>query len=91
MSYQEQAEKMNSQFNKYFDTIVIEEQTKKDIINLILWFGQVAKFRCRSNTAYGNFCREVFRNIAELERVKDDDKDFEKLQVMGDKNGNTSK
>ena len=42
MSYTEQAEKINLQFQ---DLKVLDEITKEKLINAILWFGQVAKFR----------------------------------------------
>lgn len=80
MSYQEQAEKINKQFLdaglKEFDKI-----TQDKLINTILFFGQVAKFRCRSNSAYDNFSREVFKEIAEIKREVQEGFDFEVLRV----------
>lgn len=75
MSYYEQAEEINKLFKKF------DQNTDKDIINAILRFGQVAKFRCRSNTAYDNFSKLCFQDIAELERVKPEGLEFEILRV----------
>ena len=84
MSYQEQASKMNERLKKFFHSdnepseISLED---KEMIDTILWFGQVAKYRCRSNTAYDNFCKVVFDGIVEVERTKKEGMDFEILQV----------
>ncbi len=72
MSYHEQAEAINKLFKKL---------DQKDIINAILRFGQVAKFRCRSNTAYDNFSKLCFEGIAELERIQPEGLEFEILRV----------
>lgn len=80
MSYTEQAEKINLQFQ---DLKVLDEITKEKLINAILWFGQVAKFRCRSNSAYDNFTREVFKDIAEIKREVKEGFDFEVLRYVG--------
>lgn len=83
MSYYEQAEKINSRLIdagiKEFDEI-----TKEKLINAILWFGQVAKFRCRSNSAYDNFSQLVFKEIGKLARKPlFDGSDFDVLQYIG--------
>ena len=78
MSYTEQAEQINVKLK--FALGNVPEQQKKDIINALLWFGQVAKFRCRSNSAFDNFSKEVLRDIAEPTR-KDRGLGFETLKV----------
>jgi len=77
MSYNEQAVKINDVF-KSLPTTNFES---KDLINAILWFGQVAKFRCRSNVAYDNFSKMCFEGIVELERKTLPGMEFEVLQV----------
>jgi len=84
MSYHEQAEKINELLKK-FNQNQLDNKDKKDIINAILRFGQVAKYRCRSNTAYDNFATECFQDIAELERVQPEGLDFEILRVRDTK------
>ena len=84
MSYNEQAEKINKDLKDAFVTMKhpqIEEEGKIKLVNAILWFGQVAKYRCRSNTAYDNFSKLVFDGIAELERKPLEGQEFEILQV----------
>lgn len=76
MSYHEQAEGINKDI---YDGITTQD--KKKLINAILRFGQVAKFRCRSNAAYDNFATLCFKDIAELERVQPEGLDFEILRV----------
>lgn len=83
MSYQEQAEKMNEKLKDTLETLHMFDKNK--LINTILWFGQVAKFRCRSNAAYDNFCKCVFEGIVDIERTKKEGMDFEILQVKDDK------
>lgn len=78
MSYTEQAEKINAILKIALDEIPKEQ--KKDIINSLLRFGQVAKFRCRNNSAFDNFSREVLKDIAEPTR-KDRGLGFETLEV----------
>lgn len=91
MSYSEQAEKINKNLVFYFEELlklVPNERIKeyvtiqRELINEILRFGQVAKFRCRSNTAYDNFSSAVFSGIVEVKRVKLDGYDFEVLKVV---------
>ena len=83
MSYTEQATKINKQLKD----VLFNDRDNIDIIdinklsNVILWFGQVAKYRCRSNVAYDNFAKEVFKDIAELERTKLEGQEFEVLLV----------
>ena len=79
MSYYEQAKKINGIFREFYDKMPIEPNVK--FIEGILWFGQVAKFRCRSNAAYDNFCKAVFEGIVNIERTKKEGFDFDVLQV----------
>tara|TARA_Y100000310_G_C20643286_1_gene795157 strand:- start:193 stop:468 length:276 start_codon:yes stop_codon:yes gene_type:complete len=86
MSYHEQAEKINKNLKDIFksdiegDHAMSKEDIKK-LIDNIIWFGQVAKYRCRSNTAYDNFSKAVFEGIVELERTKLEGQEFEVLRV----------
>jgi len=83
MSYYEQANKINTDLEQLFNSLYIREFTKEQrerILNLMIRLGQVAKFRCRSNTAYDNFIRECFKGIAETKRVPiKEGEDFEVL------------
>lgn len=89
MSYQEQAESINHVLRSNFNLLEhteefdpeIRARAKTEIINAILRFGQVAKFRCRSNVAYDNFSKLCFDTIADLERAQVEDKEFQALQV----------
>ena len=82
MSYNEQAEKINKRINNVIDgTDNNSGLDIKELVNVILWFGQVAKYRCRSNSAYDNFSKLVFDGIAELERKPLEGQEFEILQV----------
>ena len=67
MSYQEQAEKLNTLFKQKLQG-VLGKQAEAEIIEAVLRFGQIAKFRCRNNTAYDSFSKLVFKDIAELKR-----------------------
>ena len=58
----------------------LPEEQQVFLINAILWFGQVAKFRCRNNVAYDNFSRLCFKDIQHLAR-RDTGLGFETLQV----------
>ena len=81
MSYLEQAEKINAMLKDGFAT-----NDKEKVINAFIWAGQVAKFRCRNNSAYENFMRYVLKDIAEAKYVpfKNDgsERDFEVLRVI---------
>ncbi len=71
MSYYEQAEHINKDLKQFLDSDLqsLSNEQKEYLLNIIIQFGQVAKFRCRSNSAYDNFTRECFKNIAECKRV----------------------
>jgi len=73
MSYQEQAERINSDLKQLFgleDIKNLKPTSKEFLLNILLQFGQVAKFRCRSNTAYDNFSNCCLSGIAEAKRIK---------------------
>lgn len=73
MSYQEQAQGINRDLEQLFNSIPLQSFSKEQrehILNIIIRVGQVAKFRCRSNTAYDNFITACFNNIADCERVE---------------------
>ena len=42
----------------------------RELVNTIIEFGRVAKFRCRSNAAYKNFVTACFKDIAEIREVE---------------------
>ena len=86
MSYTEQAEKINIVIKEILKRM--EEKPEqickndiKSLINQIIHFGQVAKYRCRNNIAYDNFSKEVFKDIVELERIKPEFLEFDVLRV----------
>ena len=83
MSYQEQADKMNKRLKELYAQSAAGMTTADwhELINLVLWYGQVAKFRCRSNAAYDNYARAVFRDLAEIQRAALQGQEFEVLQV----------
>ena len=93
MSYQEQGEKLNSEFKKCLNEIDLDGKDiyLRDLIDAILRFGQIAKFRCRSNVAYDNFCNVVFKDIVSIERRLVEGQTFEKLQVKEVKIGEKKK
>jgi hypothetical protein len=68
MSYTEQAKNINEKFKRnltsYGDEVINDKKDIKELINAILYFGQVAKFRCRSNSAYDSFAKECFADKA---------------------------
>jgi len=85
MSMYESAKKINDDLTQLFGSTNVENFTieqRERILNILIRFGGVAKFRCRSNSAYDNFVNACFNNIATTERVKfDDDSKFSILQV----------
>jgi len=68
MGYAEQGRKINALLKEGFAA-----QDKEKIINAFIWAGQVAKFRCRQNTAYENFMKIVLDGIVEVDYVPFDD------------------
>ena len=66
----EQADKLNCRFESMFNEMNIKKADREAIIDLVIRFGQVAKFRCRSNTAYRNFLESTFRNLANIKEVE---------------------
>jgi hypothetical protein len=80
MSYHEQASKINQKLKEAFEGM--DEETITKIVNSMLYFGQVAKFRCRSNSAYDGFTSAVFRDIKKTGRVHDDRLGFDVSQVI---------
>lgn len=85
MSMYQSAELINKDLQSLFNTIPLNQFTKEqrsEILNIMIRFGAVAKFRCRSNTAYENFVCSCLNNIAKTNRVKVDDKsEFEILRA----------
>lgn len=71
MSYHEQSERINKEIKEFFNSPLqqLNDDQKEFILNLIISVGQVAKFRCRSNTAYDNFIQSCFKDIAKTQRV----------------------
>jgi len=59
----------------------VDESDKVLILDTMIRFGQVAKFRCRSNVAYENFVNACFKDIATIIREKPEHLDFEILRV----------
>lgn len=88
MSYNEQATKINEKLKSALiglkDTSLSDSGRKDEESNLvdaILWFGQVAKYRCRSNVAYDNFARMVFDGIVAIERQQIEGQEFAALKA----------
>jgi hypothetical protein len=79
LSYYKQADNLHEKFKELLDGMSDEKKTL--FIDTILYFGQVAKYRCRSNTAFDNFSSQVFRKIAHLDR-SDTGLDFPILHVV---------
>jgi len=65
-SYQETGKKIADRISTPLSKL--DETDRRDVIDAILFFGQTAKFRCRNNSAYDNFCRICFGRVARLER-----------------------
>ena len=85
MSMYESAEKINEDLKQLFYSENIENFTteqKERILNILIRFGSVAKFRCRSNIAFDNFVNACYKDIANTQRVQlKDDSDFRVLQA----------
>lgn len=85
MSMYQSADRINKDLKNLFDSIPLNQfniNQREEIINIILRFGSVAKFRCRSNTAYDNFVNSCFKGVASFHRIKaNDSSDFEVLRV----------
>ncbi len=85
MTMYESGRKINEDLQQLFNSVPIEQfnnEQRKRIIDLMLWFGSVAKFRCRSNVAYKNFCDSVFEKIAKIEhKVIDQEKGYTRLKA----------
>lgn len=75
MSMYTQAEKLKSRFTSMFNEMNIKQADREAVIDLIIRFGQVAKFRCRSNTAYENFLEAVFSDLAVIRKEQRKTKD----------------
>jgi len=85
MSYNEQAERINKELKEFFtsDVQTLTDRQKEFILNLVISVGQVAKFRCRSNTAYDNFISRCFRDLAVCKRVvRNEGDEWESLRAF---------
>ena len=51
------------------------KEQREMLLNIFIRFGQVCKFRCRSNTAYDNFVNCCFEDLAKAKRVKAEESD----------------
>lgn len=67
----ESAERINKEIKEFFnsDFQSLPNKQREWILNMIISVGQVAKFRCRSNTAFDNFISSCFKDVAKCERV----------------------
>ena len=73
MTLYESGQKINVDLKQLFNSIPLQQFTpeqRTEILNIIIRFGAVAKFRCRNNTAYDNFVSACFSDIATTSRVK---------------------
>lgn len=85
MSYQTSAEIINQELKQIFKSIKTENihpETKEKLLNTIISIGQIAKFRCRNNTAYDNFITLCYKDIAQVNRTQTKYNTFPKLQVI---------
>ena len=73
MSMYIEADKLKEQFKTFS-----EEQ-----LNIVIRFGQVAKFRCRSNAAYRNFVEACFKGVAEIEEeiIQNNENNYVKIRA----------
>lgn len=78
MSYQTQGKKINAILLEA--TKDMDERSRNQLVNGILWFGQVTKYRCRSNATYDIFARIAFKEMAKIRRF-DSGLGFATLQV----------
>ena len=72
MTMYESASKLNSDLVNLFGSAEVSSFTKEQrnqILNIMIRFGAVAKYRCRSNAAYHNFIEACFKDIATIELV----------------------
>jgi len=86
MSMYESAKKINEDLKNLFNSMPINEFTEKQkeqILDIVIRFGSVAKFRCRSNTAYDNFVNACYEDIAITKRVLlEEGNDFKVLKAI---------
>lgn len=78
MSYHEQAEGINKDLKSLLERVKLDAfsvNQREMLLNIFCRFGQVAKFRCRSNSAYDNFVNNCFKDLAVAKRVKANDND----------------
>lgn len=85
MSMYESAERINNDLKQIFESSYYKEFTieqREWILNIMLRFGAVTKFRCRSNVAYDNFVNACLREIAIAKRVKEkENSEYEVLRA----------
>lgn len=86
MSYYEQAKGINRDLKDLLNRVSLDHFTKNQremLLNIFCRFGQVAKFRCRSNIAYDNFVNSCFEGLAIAKRVKsNENSDWETLRAF---------
>jgi hypothetical protein len=83
-SYPESAAKINEKLKAALKDANLTEEQLSEVIDSFIWFGQVAKFRCRNNSAYDSFVRLTLKGIATVERGPmggNFGEDFEVLRV----------
>ena len=77
MTMYEKAKEINADLVNLFNSLPMAEFSlwqKEQILNILIRFGRVAKFRCRSNSAYKNFVSACLEEVAELQVIKGIDK-----------------
>jgi len=81
----ESAGRINSDLRQIFESSYYKEFTieqREYILNVMLRFGAVAKFRCRSNIAYDNFVNACLKDIATAKRIKEkENSEYEVLRA----------
>lgn len=66
-----QASKINGRLKNVVDKLGFgkldgDDDLLTELCNTIIRFGQIAKFRCRSNAAYKNFVDSCLKGVAEV-------------------------
>ena len=69
----ESADRINTDLKQLFGSTPLESfnvKQREEILNIMIRFGAVAKFRCRSNVAYENFINACLKDISNTKKVE---------------------
>lgn len=87
MGYHESGESINRSLKLALCDIKsggLNNENMESLLNTIIKMGQVAKFRCRNNTAYDGFISVCFKDIATVRRVSSEGNDYTTLRVVSE-------